>query len=166
MSHPDSTHRTLYVGMHDGVCVLTSTDMGQTWCQGPITSLAHAAARLTVSQTVPQRAYLAAYEAGVYRTDDGGLTWQHLTSYPSAYAHSVLVHPQDAQTVYVGSEPAAVFCSRDGGESWEECVGFQAVPEAKQWFFHAATRHAHVRDLRLTRNCRSGLTCVFLVPTP
>jgi photosystem II stability/assembly factor-like uncharacterized protein len=149
MSHSDYTHRTLYIGMHDGVCVLTSTDAGQTWRQGPITLLAHAAARLTVSPTVPQRAYLAAYEAGVYRTDDGGMTWQHLAAYPSVYAHSVLVHPQDAQTVYVGSEPAAVFSSRNGGESWEESVGFQAVPEAKQWFFHAETRHAHVRDLRL-----------------
>lgn len=149
MPYPDHTHRTLYVGMHDGVCALTSTDAGQTWHQGPITSLAHAAARLTVSPTVPRRAYLAAYEAGVYRTDDGGQTWHHLQSYPSAYAHSVLVHPQDAQTVYVGSEPAAVFCSRDGGETWEESLGFRAVPESQQWSFHAAMRHAHVRDLRL-----------------
>ena len=60
MSHPDYTHRTLYVGMHDGVCVLTSADAGQTWRQGAITPLAHAAARLTMSPTVPQRAYLAA----------------------------------------------------------------------------------------------------------
>ena len=85
----------------------------------------------------------------MYRTDDGGLTWRHLASYPSDYAHSVLVHPQDAQTVYVGSEPATVFCSHDGGERWEEYAGFRAVPEAQQWFFHAETRHSHVRDLRM-----------------
>jgi len=130
-----STHhdqRKLYVGMHDGVCALISTDAGKTWQQGPVTSLAHAAARLSASATAPQRAYLAAYEAGVYRTDDGGMTWRHLASYPSPYAHSVLVHPQDAQTVYVGSEPATIFCSHDGGESWEECAGFRAVPEAHQ----------------------------------
>ena len=147
-----STHhnqRTLYVGMHDGVCAVSSTDAGKTWQQGPVTSLPHAAARLSASALAPHRAYLVAYEAGVYRTDDGGLTWKHLVSYPSNYAHSVLVHPQDAQTVYVGSEPAAVFRSPDGGESWEECRGFRAVPEAQQWSFHAATRHAHVRDLRM-----------------
>lgn len=142
-------HHKLYVGMHDGVCTVSSLDGGQTWQQGKITPLAHAVARLAVSATQPQRAYLAAYESGVYRSDDGGLTWTPLASYPSAYAHSVLVHPQDAQTLYVGSEPAAVWRSCDGGETWEECAGFRAVPEARNWFFHSATRKAHVRDLRM-----------------
>ena len=113
-----STHndqRKLYVGMHDGVCALSSTDVGKTWQQGQVTPLAHAAARLSTSATAPQRAYVAAYEAGVYRTDDGGLTWRHLASYPSDYAHSVLVHPQDAQTVSVANlQPS--FCSHDGGD--------------------------------------------------
>jgi len=147
----------LYVGMHDGVCVLVSSDGGHTWKQGKVTPLAHAAARLSVAPFpgreggwgLGSRAYLAAYEAGVYRTNDGGLTWQHLPSYPSAYAHSVLVHPADAQTVYVGSEPAALFCSHDGGETWEESTGFRAVPESSQWSFHSETRYSHVRELRM-----------------
>ena len=91
MQHTQHDQRKLYVGMHDGVCALNSTDAGKTWQQGQVTPLAHAAARLSGSQTVAQRAYLAAYEAGVYRTDDGGLSWRRLASYPSDYAHSVLV---------------------------------------------------------------------------
>lgn len=149
MPQEHNNQRTIYVGMHDGVCTVTTTDGGQTWRQGPITPLAHAAARLSVSPAVPHRAYLAAYEAGVYRTDDSGLTWQQLSSYPSAYAHSVLVHPQDAETVYVGSEPATLYRSHDGGSTWQECAAFRAVPEAQQWFFHSDTREAHVRDLRM-----------------
>src|SRR6266446_6194353 len=149
MQHAHHDHHRLYVGMHNGVCALNSIDAGKTWQQGPVTSLAHAAARLSASATAPQRAYLAAYEAGVYRTDDGGLTWRHLASYPSDYAHSVQVHPQDAQPVYIGSEPATVFCSHDGAAGWEECVGLRAVPEAHQWFFHSDTRLSHVRDLRM-----------------
>ncbi|MGQ4807238.1 hypothetical protein NKDENANG_00582 [Candidatus Entotheonellaceae bacterium PAL068K] len=152
MQHAQTTHRKLYVGMHDGVCVVTSTDAGQTWHQGQVTPLAHAVARFAVSPTGPQRAYCAAYEAGVYRSDDGGQTWQPLPAYPADYAHSVLVHPQQAQTVYVGSEPAAIFCSHDGGETWEECAGFRAVPEYPQWWFHAETRGSHVRDLRMARH--------------
>src|SRR5439155_20104887 len=111
MQQTHHDQRKLYVGMHDGVCALTSTDAGKTCQQGQVTLLAHAAARLSGSPTVPQCAYLAAYEAGVYRTDDGGLAWRPLASYRSDYAHSVLVHPRDGQTVYVGSEPATVFCS-------------------------------------------------------
>ena len=122
--------KRIYVGMHDGVCAVISADGGRTWQPGPITPLAHAAARLTSSPTEPKRAYLAAYEAGVYRTDDGGLTWNRLDAYPSGYAHSVLAHPAEAETVYVGSEPAAVFCSSDGGNTWEEFSGFRTVPES------------------------------------
>ena len=119
MSH--HSHRTIYVGMHDGVCAVTSEDDGKNWRQGPVTTLPHAASRLTASPVKPERAYLAAYEAGVYRTDDAGLTWRHIDSYPTEYAHSVLAHPVEPDAVYAGSEPAAVFQSKDAGESWQEC---------------------------------------------
>ena len=139
--------RILYVGMHDGICAVSSDDGGKSWRQGPVTSLPHAAARLAVSPVSGQRAWLAAYEAGVYRTDDGGVSWKHVESYPSDYAHSVLAHPSEADAVYVGSEPAALFRSDDAGASWEECAGFRAVPESVNWGFHAPTRDSHVRDL-------------------
>ena len=141
-------HRKLYVGTHDGVCAISSSDGGRTWQQGAVTRLDHAAARISPSRTEPGRAYVAAYESGVYRTDDGGATWKHVSSYPCDYAHSVLAHPDDAGIVYAGGEPAAVFRSSDAGETWEECAGFQKVPESSKWFFHSDTRESHVRDLR------------------
>ena len=123
--------RRLYVGMHDGVCTVSSADGGKTWQQSPVQPLEHAAARLSASSSVPARAFLAAYEAGLYRTDDGGETWKSLDAYPSDYAHSVLVHPLDEQLVYAGSEPASLFRSQDGGESWEECAGFSGGPRVR-----------------------------------
>ena len=147
-----SQDKRIYIGMHDGVCAVISEDGGKTWQQGPVTPLAHAAARLTSSPAEPSRAYLAAYEAGVYRTDDGGLTWNHLDSYPSDYAHSVLAHPAEAETVFVGSEPASIFRSSDAGSTWKEFGGFRAVPESAEWGFHSPTRDSHVRDLRVAPN--------------
>ena len=114
----DSQNHRLYIGSHDGVSALSSSDGGKTWEASKRTPLSHAASRLAASSSNPQRAYLAAYESGMYRTDDGGTTWQHLATYPSDYAHSVLVHPDDHQRVYVGSEPATIFSSRYGGETW------------------------------------------------
>ena len=139
--------RLIYVGMHDGVCSVSSEDGGKTWRQGPVTQLPHAAARVAVSPVNRQRTWVAAYEAGVYRTDDGGANWSHIESYPSDYAHSVLADPADSDAVYAGSEPAALFRSGDGGRSWSECAGFRAVPESSNWGFHAPTRDSHVRDL-------------------
>src|SRR5437588_10279563 len=103
MQNAHAKQRKLYVGMHDGVCALMSTDAGKTWQQGQVPPLAHAAARRSTSPAAPQRAYVAAYEAGVYRTDDGGLTWRHLAPYPPHSAHSALGHPPGAHTVYVRS---------------------------------------------------------------
>ena len=144
-----SAEKTIYVGMHDGVCAVTSDDGGASWQQGPVTPLPHAAARLAASPANPGRAYLAAYEAGVYRTDDEGKTWMHLDSYPSDYAHSVLAHPTEGDTLYVGSEPATVYRSDDGGDTWAELEGFTQVPESVDWSFHSPTRDSHVRDLRV-----------------
>ncbi len=140
----------IYVGMHDGICAVTSADGGTNWNQGPATSLPHAAARVSVSPVKHHRAWLAAYEAGVYRTDNGGATWARADSYPSDYAHSVLADPSNSDGVYVGSEPAALFRSDDGGVSWEECRGFREVPESSNWGFHAPTRDSHVRDLAVS----------------
>ena len=142
--------RLIYVGMHDGVCAVSSEDDGKTWRRGPVTPLPHAAARLTASPVNRERAWLAAYEAGVYRTDDGGQSWTHLWAYPTGYAHSVLAHPSEADSIYAGSEPAAIFQSKDGGESWRERPEFRAVPESSEWGFHAPTRDSHVRDLRVS----------------
>ena len=80
------------------------------------------------------------------------MTWNHLDSYPSDYAHSVLAHPAEAETVFVGSEPASIFRSSDAGSTWEEFGGFRAVPESVEWGFHSPTRDSHVRDLRVAPN--------------
>lgn len=149
MTQEKDSQRRIYVGTHDGVCALSTSDGGVTWEQGKITKLANAAARLSATRSEPTRAYLAAYEAGVFKTDDGGDTWSHLSSYPTPYAHTVLAHPKNPGVLFVGSEPAALFRSDDSGETWAECRTFQEVPEAAQWSFHG-DRLSHVRELRTT----------------
>ena len=141
-----SGETVLLVGTRRQVCRVGWTAHGKAELLGEPTPLPHAAARLAVCRTQPQVVYLAAYEAGVWRSDDGGASWQRLEAYPVQHAHSVAVHPQDAALVYVGSEPAAIFCSRDGGATWQECSRFRQLPEAKQWHFYAP-RQAHVREL-------------------
>ena len=149
MQENNGQQRRLYVGLHDGVCTVSSSDGGKSWTRSPVKPLAHAASRLSASHSHQGRAYLAAYESGLFRTDDAGETWRSLSSYPSDYAHSVMVHPTDPQLVYAGSEPSAIYRSENGGDSWEECGGFRAVPESANWSFHAPTRESHVRDIRI-----------------
>ncbi|PZC48745.1 MAG: Uncharacterized protein C1O27_000114 [Chloroflexi bacterium] len=149
MGEADCRVTTLLIGLHDGVVTLTSDDGGVSWRQGPVTPIAHAAAKITTCPSDPKRAYLAAYEAGVYRSDDFGVAWWRLDSYPTTHAHSLAAHPSNADILYVGSEPASVFVTMDGGSTWDECSAFREVPEAGQWSFHWEGRHGHVRDLRM-----------------
>lgn len=137
----------LYIGTVDGIRTLeVGGDGGGVRRVGEM-KLEHAAARIAVSESKRGRVYVAAYESGLWRSDDGGATWLGLTSYPEPYAHSVTVDPEDGDMVYVGAEPAALYRSEDGGESWEVCRAFIAVPEAEQWGFHG-NRKSHVRELR------------------
>jgi photosystem II stability/assembly factor-like uncharacterized protein len=68
---------------------------------------------------------------GVYRTFDGGLTWQEITAgLPSEFGFPVVAHPRDPLSAwviplngtdrgrYVPDAAAAVWRTRDGGDSW------------------------------------------------
>jgi photosystem II stability/assembly factor-like uncharacterized protein len=67
---------------------------------------------------------------GVYRTRDGGKTWEHLGLDESERITRVLLHPTDPDVVYVAAlgtswgenEQRGVFKTTDGGESWEKVL--------------------------------------------
>jgi photosystem II stability/assembly factor-like uncharacterized protein len=68
---------------------------------------------------------------GVYRSDDGGTTWQSIEQgLPANFGFPVVVHPHDPDTVYLfplsgsgGRYPvdgeARVWRSKDAGDTWE-----------------------------------------------
>ncbi len=68
--------------------------------------------------------------AGMYRSQDGGYTWQPLSSAPF-FQNSILrlaVHPQDSQFLFAGTV-LGLFRSRDGGGTWErvDAITFDAA---------------------------------------
>jgi photosystem II stability/assembly factor-like uncharacterized protein len=81
--------------------------------------------------------------AHIYRTRDGGETWEPLESgpsFPEASGRSVqaiwhLAPGGDAEpgVVYAGVEPAALFVSRDEGETWERILSIEDHPTAASW---------------------------------
>lgn len=67
---------------------------------------------------------------GVYRTTDGGETWQHLGLEDTERIAKIAVHPEDSDTVWVcatgylwnANPDRGVFKTTDGGESWERVL--------------------------------------------
>ena len=63
---------------------------------------------------------LAGSDVGVFRSEDGGATWQNLDAPTSNLeVWSVTVDPTDPETIFVGTRPEG-FRSRDGGRSWSK----------------------------------------------
>ncbi|HEX5985876.1 MAG TPA: exo-alpha-sialidase [Nocardioides sp.] len=89
----------------------------------------------------PDRMFMQNH-GGVYRSDDGGTTWQSIEDgLPANFGFPVVVHPHDPDTVYVfplggsgGRYPvdgvAKVWRSKDAGETWEPL--HDGLPD--QWF--------------------------------
>ncbi|MFC1575211.1 WD40/YVTN/BNR-like repeat-containing protein [Gemmatimonadota bacterium] len=68
--------------------------------------------------------------AGIYRSLDGGESWELMGLEESERIHRVIPHPSDPDVVYAAAlgpawsdgEERGVFRSRDGGESWERVL--------------------------------------------
>jgi photosystem II stability/assembly factor-like uncharacterized protein len=86
---------------------------------------------LEPSLTDPDTIYAGAEDAALFKTMDGGKTWQELAALRSAKAHlwqpgaggmclhTILLHPIDPQRIYVAISAAGVFRTDDGGKTWQ-----------------------------------------------
>jgi photosystem II stability/assembly factor-like uncharacterized protein len=67
---------------------------------------------------------------GVYKSTDGGKTWQHLGLKDTMYITRILIHPTNPNLVYVGAlghafgpnEERGVFMTADGGKTWTKTL--------------------------------------------
>lgn len=92
--------------------IFTSSDNGKTWHQagsgvGNLTVSALAAAGSNV---------LAATNAGVYRSNDGGQSW----TFASLNNQSVTALLSNSGNIFAGTNQGRIFFSSDEGKSWQE----------------------------------------------
>lgn len=70
------------------------------------------------------------YGNGIYRSRDGGSSWEHLGLESSEHISEVIVHPEDPNTIWVASQgplwssggERGLYKSTDGGESWNQVL--------------------------------------------
>ncbi len=71
---------------------------------------------------------------GVYKTTDGGKSWQHLGLKESERISRIVINPHNPEIVYVGAlghafgphEERGVFMTTDGGKSWQKTLYLDA----------------------------------------
>ncbi len=67
---------------------------------------------------------------GVYKSTDGGKTWQHMGLKESERVSAIAIHPQNPDIVYIGAlghafgpnEERGVFMTTDGGKTWSKTL--------------------------------------------
>lgn len=131
--------RTFYVGTATGG-VWRTTNAGTTFepaGEGPGTN---AVGALAVAPSMPQHLWVgtgeawwgpgAAWGGGVYRSTDGGASFQHMGLERTRHVARIRVHPADPHMVYVAAlgpqwtdgGQRGLFRTRDGGRTWELCL--------------------------------------------
>jgi len=155
-SNPD----VVYIGMGEtelrgnimqGDGVYKSTDAGKTWKHVGLSDT-QAIARIRVDPSNPDVVYVAALghpygtnaERGVFRTRDGGKTWQKVL-YKDEHAGAVdlVLDPHNARVIYAaiwdvyrtswtlsdGGPRSGFYKSTDGGDHWTEITRNSGLPQ-------------------------------------
>ncbi len=135
-----SERDTFYMGPTGGG-VWKTTDGGESW--KPISDegfKAGSIGAIAVAPSDPNVVYVGTGSAcprgnvspgdGVYRSTDGGETWENVGLKEAGQIGRIRVHPQDPDLVYVAalghvfgpSEERGVFRSKDAGKTWERVL--------------------------------------------
>lgn len=129
---------------YEGYGVYKSTDAGSTWTQSGLTS-AGSIGRVKIDPVNPELVYVAAMghlfayntDRGIFRTKDGGTTWEkilYLTD--STGASDLCINQQNSKILYAamwertrrppyqsyGGKTSGLWRSLDGGDTWAELL--------------------------------------------
>ncbi|MGK0226008.1 MAG: hypothetical protein ACI8XD_000818 [Thermoproteota archaeon] len=140
--HP-SKPSTWYLAVGSGG-VWKTTNAGTTWTPVFDDQKSFSIGCVTVDPNQPDVVWVGTGEAvsgrhvawgdGVYRSLNGGATWQHMGLARSEHIAEILVDPSDSSTVYVAAEgplwssggDRGVFKTTNGGVSWEQVLQIDA----------------------------------------
>jgi photosystem II stability/assembly factor-like uncharacterized protein len=82
----------------------------------------------------------------VFRSTDGGRTWQTIQEGLEFWISALLVHPDDPRQIWF-TTPSGVYRSSNGGRSWEQsATGLEAVTLGKEYEFEGVGLYALARD--------------------
>jgi hypothetical protein len=110
-------------------------------------------AQVAVDPLERDRVYAATLGKGLWRSDDGGETFERLPSLENELVWSVAVSPSDRSgglgRVYAGTQMSALYTSADGSDSFRELESVQDIPSRPEWSFPPAPDTHHVHQITL-----------------
>lgn len=132
----------LYTAAHSAVAVIENGHVELALEDGGARCLA-------VDPETPDTVYVGTSDEGLFKSEDGGKSWERLPGVEHPRVTAVAVSPIDG-ALYAGTEPSSLFVSRDGGASWRELEGLKNLPSAPTWSFPPRPWTSHVRAIALS----------------
>jgi photosystem II stability/assembly factor-like uncharacterized protein len=99
---------------------------------------------LTADPLVHERAWCGTHRNGLFRTDDGGTSWQSV-GLAGRLIMAVTASPAEPDVIWVGTEPSAVWRSEDAGISWVQTSPLETLSSSFEWSFPPRPDTHHVR---------------------
>ena len=99
---------------------------------------------LAADPLVHGRAWCGTHRGGVFRSDDGGSSWQSV-GLAGRLIMAVTASPVERDVVWVGTEPSEVWRSGDAGTTWERTSRLETLPSSSEWSFPPRPDTHHVR---------------------
>jgi hypothetical protein len=123
--------RKLVMAMLIGVGVTACAPKSDVKIVPPKVPQGGRAVAIAASQSDAKRLIVASESGGLFRTFDGGLSFQHLDGFPTLYAVDVVMASLDPNIViatarddFATTSGAGIWRSADGGASWKRPIGW------------------------------------------
>ena len=146
---------TLFLATGDAIAKVEFDD---TLTSSTTLSLENSGAQcVAVDPGHPDRVYAGTFDHGVFRSLDGGHSWQSLgNGIPHKRIPSLAISPSHIvnglRVVYAGTEPSNLYRSEDDGETWMEFPRLPELPSAPTWSFPPRPWTSHVRCITLSHH--------------
>jgi photosystem II stability/assembly factor-like uncharacterized protein len=99
---------------------------------------------VAADELVHGRAWCGTHRGGMFRSDDGGRSWQPI-GLADRVIMTVAASPAVQDVVWVGTEPSEVWRSGDAGNSWEQTSNLTTLHSSSEWSFPPRPETHHVR---------------------
>jgi hypothetical protein len=99
---------------------------------------------LAADPLVRGRAWCGTQRGGVFRSDDGGASWQPV-GLAGRLLMAITASPTERDAVWAGTEPSEVWRSGDAGATWEQTSRLAALASSPEWSFPPRPDTHHVR---------------------
>jgi photosystem II stability/assembly factor-like uncharacterized protein len=139
--------RVLYIGTVDGLFKAEPNGDGYHAELIGLQGQGMVRGRVLIDKDDPQLLFAGTTRGGMFRSADGGKSWQEINQGITYKEIWSIVQRPDTGEILVGTGPVSLFSSSNRGDSWTDRDGIRTLKDSVEWTFPNPPHVAHVKGL-------------------